>query len=165
MRLRRPHVASLDQVRITREGEDAVIEYLNPGVSTTHLKVGPEVESMTDEEILDLHNVVIRTQEQIAAEYEHIAVEVPAGSAQVMYCKESMQWVPRSAVLRCLISDGGPDGELTVYIDEEELSLAEFGRLLCTYAGWGMRIAFVPEDETNQKPRIEIRKPDVLGFE
>ena len=109
--------------------------------------------------------MVIRAQERTAAEYKHIAVEVPAGSAQVMYCKESMQWVPRGAVLRCLISDGAPEGELTVYIDEEELSLAEFGRLLCTYAGWGMRIAFVPEDETNQEPRIEIREPDVLGFE
>ena len=49
MRLSRPHVASLDQVRITREGEYALIEYLDPGVSTTHLKAGPEVESMTEE--------------------------------------------------------------------------------------------------------------------
>ena len=40
MRLKRPFRASLDQVRIGRHGEEAVIEYVEPGMWTTHLKVG-----------------------------------------------------------------------------------------------------------------------------
>lgn len=43
MRLKRPYVASLDQVRITREDDAAVIEYAEPGVCTTHFKLGPEI--------------------------------------------------------------------------------------------------------------------------
>ena len=35
---------------------------------------------------------------------------------------------------------GGEDGEATVYIDDHELSLREFGWLLCTHAGWGKRV-------------------------
>lgn len=63
-------------------------------------------------------------------------------------------------MLRCIISDGGPDGRAVVWIDEYELSLEEFGRLLTTYAGWGMRIVFVPDDRTDEEPEIEIRDPD-----
>jgi hypothetical protein len=31
MRLKRPHVATLDEVTITRNGEDAIIEYATSG--------------------------------------------------------------------------------------------------------------------------------------
>ena len=51
-------------------------------------------------------------------------------------------------------------GEAIVHIDEHELSLREFGRLLTTYGGWGMRIAFVPDNELEQEPRIEVREPE-----
>ena len=53
--------------------------------------------------------------------------------------------MPRGDVLRCIIDDAGPNGEVTIHIDDQELSLAEFGRLLSVHGGWGMRIAFVPE--------------------
>jgi hypothetical protein len=69
----------------------------------------------------------------------------------------SDQWVPRGEVLRCIADDGGPDGELTIHIDNEELSLAEFGKLLRYYAGWGMRIAFVPEERVTENPMIVVR--------
>jgi hypothetical protein len=49
--------------------------------------------------------------------------------------------------------------EATVWIDDHELSLREFGRLLTTHAGWGMRIVFVPEDDLNAMHPIEIREP------
>ena len=38
--------------------------------------------------------------------------------------------VPRGDVLHCIIDDGGPEGEVTIHIDDKELSLAEFGRML-----------------------------------
>ena len=52
------------------------------------------------------------------------------------------------------------DDELLVYIDDQELRLQEFGRLLRTYAGWGMRITFVPDDRITDKPEVEVREPD-----
>jgi hypothetical protein len=49
MRMKKPRVATIEQVRITREGdESAVIEYLEPGISTTNFRIGPEIEDMTD---------------------------------------------------------------------------------------------------------------------
>jgi len=62
-------------------------------------------------------------------------------------------------VLRCIIHDAGPNREVTIHIDDQELSLAEFGRLLAIHAGWGMRITFVPEEFVVENPKVKIRKP------
>ena len=45
-------------------------------------------------------------------------------------------WVPRGDVLRCIIDDGGPEGEVTIHTDDKDLSLGEFGRMLTVHAGW-----------------------------
>ena len=160
MRRKRPHVASLDEVRITREAEAAVIEYADPSIWTTHLTLGPRVHQMTDQEILACFNEGIEAQQELAASYEHVAVEIPIGKPQLEFHERGNQWTPRGGVLRCLIEDGGPDGEATIEIDDHELSMAEFGRMLKTYAGWGMRIIFVPDDEVHETPTIEVREPD-----
>ena len=160
MRLNRPRVASLDEVRITREGEYAIIEFADSRISTTNLKLGPEVQRMGDHQILDRFNDCIRAQEQVAAEYEHVAVEIPPGKPQIEYFEKGDQWTPRGDVLRCVISDGGPDNEPIIYVDDRELSWREFGRLMTTYAGWGMRIVFVPDDELHEETQIEIREPE-----
>ena len=162
MRKKRPHVATLDEVRISRDGDDAIIEFVDSTVATTHLTLGPQVQEMTDQEILDRFNAVILAQQQMAAEYEHVAVEIPPGSPQIKYFKESDQWAPRGAVLRCLVGDD-EHGEAVITIDDHELSLRQFGRLLTTYAGWGMRIVFVPDGEIAETPQIEIREPDESG--
>ena len=60
-----------------------------------------------------------------------------AGGKQIDYHEDSDQWVPRGDVLRCIIDDAGQNGEVTIHIDDKELSLAEFGRLLRVHAGWG----------------------------
>ena len=39
---KRPYVASADEVRITRDGDYAIIEYADPKVTTTNLTVGAE---------------------------------------------------------------------------------------------------------------------------
>ena len=159
MRLRKPYVAKLNQVKIARKGETAVIEYKDKTVSAVNLHIGPELERMSDQEVLDIHNDIIRVQTQMAAQYVHVAVEIPQGSPQIVYSKECDQWVPRGDVLRCEISDGGFDGDAMVIIDDRELSLREFGRLLVTHAGWGMRITFVPDDRLAEEPDIEVREP------
>ena len=158
MRKKRPHVATLGEVRISRDGDDAIIEFFDSTVATMHLKLGPEVQEMTDQEILDRFNTVVLAQQQMAAEYEHVAIEVPPGSPQIKYFDPGDQWVPRGTVLRCLIDD--EDGEAVITIDDQELSMRQFGRLLTTYSGWGMRIVFVPDDELADSPRIEMREPE-----
>jgi hypothetical protein len=159
MRLKKPIRALIDQVRITRDGNDAIIDYADLEISSTRLTIGPQIKSMTDREIVDVFNGVIKAQELLLAEWDKTVVEVPPGKRQVEYHEESGQWVPRGDVLRCLIDDGGPDGEVTIHVDNIELSLDEFGRLLRVHAGWGMRIAFVPEEFITENPKVEIREP------
>lgn len=66
--------------------------------------------------------------------------------------------VPLAEVIRCYVDDGGEDGEVTVHIDGNELSLAEFGQLLRYYPGWGMRVAFVPEERLTENPTsVQLR--------
>lgn len=160
MRMKKPYIAALDQVKISRQEEYGIIEYVEPNVYTVHLRIGPEVQRMSDLEILDRHNEILQIQQALASQYDHIAVEVPVGRPQIEYRERAGQWTARGDVLRCVIDDGGPDGEAVIYIDDQELSLQDFGRLLITHAGWGMRIVFVPEDEIDGEPEIVVREPD-----
>ena len=66
--------------------------------------------------------------------------------------------MPQGEVLRCIIEDD-ERGQAVISIDNKELSLQEFGRLLTVYAGWGMRIAFVPEELVHEQPKIKVRGP------
>jgi hypothetical protein len=159
LRPKKPYVASLDQVNISREGDHAIIEYKEPNVISVNLVIGPEVHDMDDRRILHLHNSHILAQQEMARAYKHVAVEIPEGKPQIEHFEKGSQWVPRGDVLKCVISDGGPDGEATVFVDDRELSLAEFGGLLGTFAGWGMRITFVPDDRIHETPVSEIRDP------
>ena len=157
-RLKRPRTAKLAEVRITKEKEAAVIEFLEPGIATAHLTIGAAVADMSDQEILDLYNKTILAQQQFAASYHHVAVEIPEGQPQIRYFKETDQWIPRGDVLRCLVNEAG--GEVVIEIDGRDFSIAEFGRMLTPHAGWGMRICFVPEDKITREPKISVREPD-----
>lgn len=97
----------------------------------------------------------------MAKNYEYIAVEVPHGKPQINYFKEGGYWTARGDVLRCHIGcEEGNPGMATVLIDDKEFTMQQFGRLLSSYEGWGMRLAIVPEDETHVMPLIEIKDPD-----
>lgn len=160
MRKFKPVITSLDEVVVTREKDTAVIKYKDPAYATTHLQIGPALEKMTDQEIVDLFNDMLRAQAQLAAEHKYVAVEVPLGSPQIQFNVECDQWTPRGHVLRCLIDDSvDVETEPVITVDDHELTWREFGRLVCTYAGWGMRIEFVPEEETHRRPRLEVRQP------
>lgn len=159
MRKRRPEIASLEQVHISRQGHDAVIEYTDPAIATTHFRIGPSLRGMSDQQVLDAFNAVLQAEAELAAQ-PPAAVEIPPGRPQIYYHADACQWAPRGNVLRCVVDDSGPGGEAVVHIDEQALSLAEFGRLLCTYSGWGMRIVFVPEDALGSAPHIELRDPE-----
>ena len=47
-----------------------------------------------------------------------------------------------------------------IQIDDVELDLAAFGRMLRVFSGFGMRIAIVDEEDVNEEPEIVVREPD-----
>lgn len=140
MHKRRPPVASLDDVTIRREGDDAIIDFRDSTIATTHFRLGPSVHRLTDQQILNRFNKVVAAEQKAANSRRHVAIEIPPGRPQICYFAAAEQWTPRGSVLRCVVDDSGPDGEAVIHIDDEALSLSAFGRLLSTYAGWGMRI-------------------------
>jgi len=158
MRTKCPRVASLDEVRIRRDGEAALIEFADGSIASTRLTIGSGLAGMTDPEILECYNDCVRAQDHLRATYEHVAIEIPVGKPQIHYEARSEQWVPRGDVLRCVIEDD-ENREPVIHVDEKELSWQEFGRMLATYAGWGMRITFVPDDSTHEAPVTEVREP------
>lgn len=163
--MKRPYVASLDQVRVSRgpDGETAIIEYAEDDVMKVHLRLGPEVGGLTDQEILDRHNAVIEAQAMLRDDYEHVAIEIPMGQPQIRYERLSDQWVPRGGVLRVLIDDDmDSDGDPAFVIDDTELTVHEFARMLHVWNGWGIRITLVPDDELYDEPAVEVRDPDVV---
>ena len=123
-----------------------------------HLTVGPALGSMTDAEILALFNDVVAARQSLADSYDAPCVEIPPGKPQIKFSRDSGQWVPQGEVLRCIILDN-EHREPVFEIDGKELSLGEFGRMLVVYAGWGMRIAFVPEELVHEQPKIQVRAP------
>jgi hypothetical protein len=126
-------VNAYDELKIVRKGQYAEIEYCDPTVAGVTLKLGPEVQNLTDQEIVNRLNNVIQAQENMAAEYKYVVVEIPEGYPQIRYSEDCDQWVPRGGVLRCEISDGGPNAETTVVIDEMSflfVSLEDFSPLI-----------------------------------
>src|SRR5580698_10917670 len=92
---KRPYVASADQVRITRDGDDAVIEYADESVATTHLKVGAEkLAAMTDAELLAFWNGTIEAGDDHRESLIYTATEIPVGKPQVEFFERGNQWTP-----------------------------------------------------------------------
>ena len=158
MRFKKPFVASFNQVKITRKGEVAVIEYADEDVGGTNLALGPNIHGMTDQDILDAHNRIIETMNELRATSEHIAREIPVGKPQVRYSPLSDQWVPRGDVVRGVVTCDG-EGQAVVDIDGREFTMEEFGRLLLTHEGWGMRLTFVDEEHVDEAPAVEVCEP------
>ena len=140
-----------------------ILSPAQPGSShAATIEVGSQLQTMSDAAVLDLFNAMMDAQEDLAAEFDSTAVEIPPGKPQVRFVEDSAQWVPRGLVLRCHIEDD-ENGETVIYIDDREFSLTEFGGLLRFLAGWGMRITFVPEDQVTEQPKIEVREPEDEG--
>lgn len=158
-RIKKPQQASLDEVRIKREGEDAVITFIDESIGGMHLRLGPEVQQMTDIQILGCFNEVVAAMDAGVDAWDRTVVEIPVGKPQIEFAPASEQWVPVGDVLRCII-DESEDGQPAIWIDDQELSWAEFGRMLMFHNGWGMRIAFVPEELVNEHPIVRVGMPD-----
>jgi hypothetical protein len=161
---KRPYVASAEQVRITRNGDDAIIEYADESVATTHLKMGADkLASMTDEQLLKFWNDGIAAGDAHRQSLNYTATEIPGGKPQVEFFEQGNQWTPRGHVVRCqILSDSAIEPALDepfVSIDGRDFTLAEFMSLVGSFGGWGMRIEFVPDDELHKRPRLKVREP------
>jgi len=159
MRRHKPRVAIRDEVTITRQEDTAVIAFHDGVTPTTNLVLGDKISGLSDHAILDLYNQSVRGMQACAANYRHVAREVPEGEQQITWHAEGGHWMARGEVLRCLIEDGGPDMATTIMIDDQELSMHEFGQLLSIYTGWGMRLVIVPDDELAIPPTIHVGDP------
>ena len=76
---KKPYQAWIDHVKITRDGEYANINYADPEVGGIHLKVGPGIVDMSDQDILSLHNDVVAAMQASAEAWEDVVVEIPVG--------------------------------------------------------------------------------------
>jgi len=133
--------------------------YADPMISDTRLTIGAQIKGMTDKDIIDIFNRVMAAQEKLLGDWDRTVTEMLPGARQIEYRKDLDQLVPLAEVIRCYVDDGGEDGEVTVHIDGNELSLAEFGQLLKSYAGWGMRVTFVPEERLTENPTPVQQRP------
>lgn len=152
---------SADEVKISRDGDSAIFTYADETMGGgMDLKIGPEINHMTDNELLDRHNDVAFSMQEMRETYEHVAVEIPVGNPQIEFNQQCHQWSMRGDVLRAYISDTQNEetGEFEpiVEVDGKELSWREFGKMLTTFAGWGMRLTIVPDDELHVLPNVQV---------
>ncbi|MBT4818830.1 MAG: hypothetical protein HON70_24190, partial [Lentisphaerae bacterium] len=118
-RFKRFYLASLDEVTITRDGDTATIRYIKDNVMTHCLKLGPVIEAMTDQDILDEHNAHIRAAGELAHEYRNKPLtEIPLNRPQVEYFDKGHYWVPRADVLRCIVTSDLDTSETAIIIDD-----------------------------------------------
>jgi hypothetical protein len=156
----KPRVVSPEEVKITRENESAIFTYSDSDIPRISLTIGPDIGSMTDEELLDLHNETVEAMLNSEAAFEHIAWEVPIGKSQIEYEDRVSSWSMKGDVLRGVVgyghdpNTGEPAPEILV--DDKRLSWSEFGKMLSTYEGWGLRLTIVPEDEIHRVPDVEV---------
>lgn len=157
-RIKPPYIAKMSEVIITKTETSAHIEYKEKNVGGVIITFGPDVAKMTNQEILEKHNELLLTQMEMKREYEHVAVEIPRGKPQMEFSEQAQQWVPRGDVLRCIIHYH--ESGIGIEIDDRLLSLEDFGRMLRVHEGWGMRIAFVPEEDIFFDPKTKLEDPD-----
>ncbi len=148
---------SPDEVKISREGDTAVFTYADQKTMGCgmNLKIGDKIHGMTDADLLQMHNEMAERVLAARETFDSVCVEVPPGLPQVEYRKNTRTWSPKGDVLRCFI-DNDPDNyeEPMIEIDDKKLTWKEFGRMLMSYEGWGMRLAIMPDDEMHEEPVI-----------
>ncbi len=159
MKRKRPYQVRLGEVQLTRTGESVEIRYPEADIPVTLFAIGSDLAAMSDADVIELWNCNLRARAELAAQYGNRALEIPLGRPQIQYHQDCHQWSARGQVLRCVVEDD-ENMRPVISIDDHELSWEEFGKLVVSYAGWGMRIAFVPEDEIHRLPKIEVLEPE-----
>ncbi len=158
----RPKIRAVspDEVKLSREGESAVFTYADSDMGSMNLIIGPRIHEMSDEELLERHNETVEEMLAKGDAYEHVAVEIPVGKPQIEWHEGCDQWSMTGDVLRCVVGYGhNPETGVpapNIKIDGRELTWAEFGKMISSLEGWGIRLAIVPDDETHILPDIQV---------
>jgi hypothetical protein len=130
-RKKRPHVATLEEVRITRDGEYAIIAYEDDTVATTQYHIGADrLARMSDEDILMLWNAGLATKD------DDVRSRRDMGTA-----------MSRANALTCVVREApeGPDDPF-LFADGRTFTAMELAKLLGTHTGWVVRIELVPPE-------------------
>lgn len=118
---------------------------------------------MTDLELLDIHNHIARKMIESSENYEHIAFEIPEGKPQIRFEQNSYQWVANGDVIRCCVGWNEKNDGPAIEIDDKTLTWQEFGRMISTWEGWGMRIICVPDDQLTTIPTVVIGEREFMN--
>jgi hypothetical protein len=159
-RPRRPRTATLDEVLI-RRGEDTawLIFKDRPFEDTFSHRIGPELGSLTDQQVLDRVNAHIKWSQEVVDSERPL--EIADGYAQLEWDEEFKKWSAVGDVLRCVVDwepIGDPRGNVAIRVDDKLLSAQEFLRILATHEGWGMRVEFMHPENLTKRPKPLIRK-------
>lgn len=156
----KPIIATLNNVEIKREGTAVNFKYINQGDrGGQRIEVGKDTANMTNQELLDIHNHIARKMIESSENYEHIAFETPEGKPQINYEEDCCQWAVNGEVIRCCVGWDAGEGP-AIEIDDKTLTWQEFGKMLSSWEGWGMRITFVPDDQLTKIPTVVIGERD-----
>src|SRR5208283_4695138 len=79
MRPKKPTHVLIDQVRITREGNDAIIEHADPNLSGARIA---GIATMTDADIVEMYNGILDSQWALLETWDKTVVEEPPGEKQ-----------------------------------------------------------------------------------
>ena len=146
-------------MRISRDGEYAIIEHADTAYGTTRLLLGPMLQNMSDAEVLEVFNDIIAAQDASVADPANRPVEIPRGRPQIEWLEDFQQWSVRGQVLRCHVSDD-EHGNLVVYVDDKELNAEAFLSLIKPFSGWGMRLTFMDDSQVYDEPSVILRDSD-----
>jgi hypothetical protein len=85
MRPKRPTHVLIDQVRITREGNDAIIDHADANLSGARIAIGPGIATMTDADIVEMYSDILDAQWGLLEGWDKTVVEEPPGEKQIDY--------------------------------------------------------------------------------
>lgn len=134
-RKKRPHVATPDEVDITRDGDFAIIAYRDDSIETTQYRIGAErLTRMTDEDILTLWNAGLAS----------------SGDEAVRSRRDMGPLVSELGTLRCRV-ESYPNGPSQPFIrvGDRTYTPMELAHLLGSHVGWQISITMTaPEAST-----------------
>lgn len=76
MRLKKPTHVLIDQVQITRDGNDAIIDHADPKLSRARIT---GIATMTDAEIVEMYNQILDSQWTLLEAWDKTVDEEPPG--------------------------------------------------------------------------------------
>ena len=133
MRAKRPTHVLIDQVRITREGNDAIIDHADAELSGARIT---GIATMTDAGVVEMYNQILDSQWALLEAWDKAVVEEPPGEKQIDYHENSDQWVPRGDVPVASSTTAGRTGKSSSTSTIRSCrSRSSAGRSACTRHG------------------------------